>query len=640
MLLVSVFALPALQALVNPAQQPIDLVGRHHHVVSASVVALDDTKREVSFTITKVITGTFTSTSLVLEIPPGDPASGVEDLLKQFYQGDQVVGMLSKTRAGQGREGLLYHGHGWHEIVATDDTLTRWTWVRALGDSLHGTFDGDAGRLADLLTDGAAGRGFFPAVPFTRFQAERVLGSLKGDPRGVALADLDEDGRLDVLATATGGCRLWCQHSPLSFSDETTTAGLAGAMARSVSVADVDGDGRADLLLDGVLWRGLHDQPGARFAVTGAIPLRGTSTVLCAAFVELDGDGRPDVLVSYVNGGLGAYLQEKDGSFSDITARIGLERTVCGAGQSGFFAPGDWNDDGRCDVFLAVGSGLLLVQDQHGVFSPQAHRLSCSFRTADGVGLTGAACMAPLWRADSVDLAIPLDTGLVLSATRNGTSENVAGWGNESQLSRTAQIATLAEDLNLDGNVDLFTLTRRRDGRNLLHTNRGYGSYMIEDLYAKDDLMPGKAYDTGAWGVAAGDVDGDSAPDLVMTSLDGEVRLLLNAVLAHRLDAEHPTTQARTLAQSGIVVVTAHGPGALGATLTLVDASGRRLARRQLGIQVLTGCSAPLAVSLVTREAGAAIVHVHFANGVERDWPVVTAPGIVTRLVVSSEDAK
>ena len=424
------------------------------------------------------------------------------------------------------------------------------------------------------------------------------------------------------------------------FSDDTAAAGLAGVTARSVSVADVDGDGRADLLLDGVLWRGMPQQPGAHVAVSKAILLRSKATVLCAAFVELDGDGRPDVLVSYVDGGLGAYLQGKDGSFSDVTARVGLDRPECGAGQTGFFAPGDWNDDGRCDVFLSVGSGLLLVQDQNGVFTPQVHRLGCSFRTADGAGFTGAACMAPLWRGDSVDLAIPLDTGLVLSGTRNGVSENVAGWGNESQLSRTAQIATLAEDLNLDGNVDLFTLTRRRDGRNLLHTNRGYGSYLVDDLYAKNDLMPGKAYDTGAWGVAAGDVDGDGAPDLVMTSLDGEVRLLLNDVQAHRPADEHATTQDRTLAQSGIVAVTAHGPGALGATLTLTDASGRRLARRQLGIQVLTGCSAPLAVSLVSREPGAAKLHVHFANGVERDWPVTINAATVTRLVVSATDAR
>ena len=621
------------QALVDPKLQPIDLVARHQHVVAASVSAIDDSKREATFAISRVIAGTITLSNMVLEMPLPDPASGRDDLLKKLYLGDQAVGLLAKMRARQGREGLLYHGHEWHEIVATDDTLTRWTWVRGLGDSLHGTFDGDAGQLATLFADGIAGRPFFPAVPFTRFQSERVLGTVNGDPRGVALADVDGDGRLDVYAASTAGGRLWRQHTPLTFSDDTAAAGLAGINARSVSVADADGDGHQDLLLDGVLWRG----DGGRFTVTTHLPLRAGAAVHVAAFVELDGDGRPDVLVSYVDGGLGAYRNAGNGAaFSDITARVGLDRPECGAGKTGFFAPGDWNGDGRCDVFLSVGPGLLLVQDGAGIFKPQVHRLGCSFRSDDGVGLTGAGCMAPLWRGDSVDLAIPLDTGLVLSSNRAERIENVAGWGNESQLSRSAQIATLAEDLNLDGNVDLFTITRRRDGRNILHTNRGYGSYMVDDLYAKHELMPGKAYDTGAWGIAAGDVDGDGAPDLVMTSLDGQVRLLLNDVLTHRPAGEDALTQARTLAQTGIVAVAARGPGALGATLTLVDAAGRRVAQRQLGIQVLTGCAAPLAVSLATREPGAYRLMVRFANGVERTWPVTIAPATVTRLAISA----
>ena len=45
----------AVQALVNPSLQPIDLVARHRYVVSASVSALDDTKREATFTLNRLI---------------------------------------------------------------------------------------------------------------------------------------------------------------------------------------------------------------------------------------------------------------------------------------------------------------------------------------------------------------------------------------------------------------------------------------------------------------------------------------------------------------------------------------------------------------------------------------------------------
>ncbi|NQU24390.1 MAG: VCBS repeat-containing protein [Candidatus Nealsonbacteria bacterium] len=491
------------------------------------------------------------------------------------------------------------------------DKPSDWTYQCASEDVMVGTFNGDSTRLAEMLADTKAGTAFFPAIPTVRLNRHVTIGTLPAGARGVAMFDLDGDGDLDVLACSESGIRAYLQGDSMKFTDATEELGLKGVAGISCALADVNGDGRSDLLIDTQLFLKGED----RFARATLPDLAKDAPLKVSSFVQLNDDGHADILLSHVEGGLKALLNDGKGNFTDATEKLGLADEACDAGGNGYFAPGDFNDDGRTDLYYATGKGLILVQDERGKFVPLKHRLYFDYRCSPDYkpGKTGAGCFASIWKQDSLDLVSPGDSTLAIVADVGGEARDVSIDGNEIGLCASRQIATLAEDLNMDGYADLYTISRDENQRNQFHTNRGYGSFMEPTLY--DPACFGEAHDKGARGVAAGDVNGDGMNDLLLGHTDGEITLVLSDVAAVRKPTEHPTYHEEKLQQTCVVSVTLKGRGVVGADVQLVDGNGKTTLRRTVGTQALTGCRCPDTVNLAVREPGDYTLRVRFANG-------------------------
>jgi len=625
--LLAALALPAgrAHAIINPSLQPIHLYERYDTVLALRIADVDEDQHTAILAVVATIKGTFAPKQVVLSEANEDVGNAFEALM---WKDQAVVAFVGKKLRGHEWETLFYPGRGRWQIGRLDPSdPSKWQWTKdidpSVNEQMFGTFNGSAERLVEMMTDLARDRYYYPAIPFVQFRDDVVVGKFAETIRGVALYDIDGDGDLDIYACSDGGDRVYLQTAALEFTDSTAALGLEGLKSPSVNFADVDADGRADLLAGAVIYLAEGEGAGRKFRVSELLPKSAAERLKCAAFVEINGDGYPDVVVSKVDGGLAVYLNPgaKGGRFVDATAASGLSAPACGADRSGFFAPGDWNADGRTDLFYAVGDGLLLLQDADGRFAPLEHRLRFDFQTGgETLGLTGAGCFAPLWRPETSDLVFSDESGVNFVVNVSAEPREMSGYGNEITEGSFGLLATIAEDLDADGYVDIYAASRSVLP-NMFYTNRGYGSFMTPLKY-KPTAFPGPAHQRGAWGVAAGDADGNGANDLLLGGADGTLTLILNDSLRDRTPKEHPTIQEKVLARTRILTVRVRGKvGVLGATVTLADKKGTIIGRRVIGSNVATGCRGPDVVNLTVREPGPCVLTVRFADGLVQTWP-------------------
>jgi len=609
-------AIPQAFALINPSLQPLDFYERYENVLGLRIDHIDVDKRIVALTVIETCKGAGPKDGKVTISLANDEAAAASDAL--LWEGGTVVAFVGKSGRGNKDALMLYAGAGgkWQQgKLEKPGDFSRWVWDKDLELSLFGSFNGASEGLLNMMKDARDGRYYFPAKPISDFGSAIVVAKSPEPLMGVALYDLEGDGRSDLVSCSAKGIRVYLQTKPMAFEDRTEALGLAGVAGPSIGIADVNADGAPDLLAGGVVFLGQREGTSLTFKTTDLLPKQ--TALKSASFVEINGDGYPDIVVSHTGAGLSAYLNPgaKGGAFTDATAALGLDQVA--AKGDGFFAAGDWNGDARTDLFHSVGNGRILIQDKGGRFTIAANDLELD---PDAAG--GTAAFAPMWKADARNLVLSTDVGVRLLGVAEGKLADLTDYGNELMETSLHLTALVAEDLDADGHVDIYVASRKAfPGK--YYVNRGYGSFMCPNKY-KPAIFPPEAQDNGAGGIAAGDVNGDGANDLLVAGVDGRLLLLVSHVLDRRYSLDKPVRQDQTLANAKIVTVKVGGKiGVLGAEVSLVDAKGVVECRRTIGSNLATGCQGPDTVNLVTREPqGAHSVKVRFSDGTTQEWPV------------------
>jgi len=628
-------------ALVNPSLQPPDLYDRYEKVVLLKAVAVDSAKSSMTLEVTGLAKGEDFPARQVVLTASGAGATDVFGLLATT--GGDVVAFAGGTgRTGADALLLYMGGEGrWQQgtLASPGDATTpaQWTWTTDLAKEMYGTFNGHPGRLAEMMLDRAKDRAFFPSRPFDQFKTDLTIGTFDKPVQGVAMFDFNADGRPDIYAASEAGGRLYLQGENLDFTDVTKASGLEGVNGASVSAADANLDGRPDLLIDGKLF--LQDEAGV-FHRSEDLSNDADQDVKMAAFADLNQDGYPDIVVSKIKGGLHAYLNPagEAAPFTDATSALGLDSPACGSDQTGFFIPGDWDGSGTTSLYFSVRRGLLLVPGADGKFSPQPGMLPYDFTGPDGEpALTGAGSFTPTWMPDSPDFVFATNGGVNILSRVEGKSFDGGQFGNEIVVATLDCLGASAEDLNADGRVDIYAISRKKGSPNGYYVNRGHGSF-IASLRYKSTAIPGPAHQQGALGVAIGDVNGDGANDILLGGTDGKLSLLINDTLSLREPKESSTAQEKVLEQTGLVSVRAEGPkGITGARVSLIASDGRTVAVRVLGSNVVTGCQSPDTVSLAVREPGDYKISIRYSDGLIGEKRVTIKPRIHETITITRE---
>jgi hypothetical protein len=414
-----------------------------------------------------------------------------------------------------------------------------------------------------------------------RYFLPQIVGS------GAALFDFDGDGRLDIYLVQNGGPnspstnRLFRQESDGRFTDVSKGSGLdVAGFGMGLAIGDVNNDGRPDVLLTqypGVRLF-LNNGNGTFTDVTHEAGLDSLLWGTSAAFFDYDRDGwldlvvvnyvdydpsrpcasaagqrdfcaphqfKPTVTKLYHNLGRKAGAGANAVRFADVTLDSGLGR-ASGPGLGVVCA--DFNGDGWPDIFVANDGkpNHLWINQKNGTFTEEAvvRGVACN-----AMGKAEANMGVALADVDGDGLGDLLVTHLSNETNtlwqqgpRGLFRDRTVLAGLAETRSRGTGFGTVLADFDHDGSPDLAVANGRvyrskpvdeaalgpfwsRYGdRSRLFANTGTGRF--RDVSDQNEPFCGRA--TVARGLAVGDVDGDGALDLLVTAVAGRVRLFRN----------------------------------------------------------------------------------------------------------------
>ena len=325
-------------------------------------------------------------------------------------------------------------------------------------------------------------------------------------------------------AASEAGLRFTLDHSP------TSEKRMIETMAGGLAVFDYDSDGRPDVFFTSGaavpslektgprFWNRLfRNTGGGRFEdVTEKAGAAGAGYSMGAAAGDFDNDGRPDLFVAGVFRNL-LYRNRGDGTFEDVTARSGVKGDRWSV-AAGWF---DYDNDRDLDLLVVNYADWTIDDDRY-----------CGDRDRN----VRVYCHPKYFK--------PIANQLYRNRG-DGSFEDVSEVSGIAAFEGRGMSVAFA-DYDADGWTDAFVTNDNLP--NFLFRNNGDGTFTEDALLAGVALLEhGKP--VASMGADFRDFDNDSRPDLSVTALSGETfPLFRNEGDGLFTDATHASRLARAAA--------------------------------------------------------------------------------------------
>jgi hypothetical protein len=249
---------------------------------------------------------------------------------------------------------------------------------------------------------------------------------------GAAIADYDNDGWPDIYVSNFGKNRLYHNNHDGTFTDVAEKAGVTlGNWSTGATWGDYDGDGRLDLFVPGYIHydvatapapdkkdtsnsfcqfrgqdvmcgpRGLKGEPDHLFHNNGdgtftdvsekaGVADKNTYYGLSSAFVDVNNDGKVDLLVADDSTPNYLYLNKGDGTFEDASYASGYALNENGRETASMgIAVGDYLNNGLVDIYNTTFSddyNPMYRNDGNANFTDISYQLSIAEPTVPFLG--------------------------------------------------------------------------------------------------------------------------------------------------------------------------------------------------------------------------------------------------------------
>jgi enediyne biosynthesis protein E4 len=346
---------------------------------------------------------------------------------------------------------------------------------------------------------------------------------------GVAIADYDNDGWPDIFVSNFGKNRLYHNNHDGTFTDVAEKAGVAlGNWSTGATWGDYDGDGRLDLFVPGYVHYDLKNSPASGTAAVNfqQCGFRGVPVMCGPRGLKGEGDH--------------LFHNNGDGMFTDVSKATGTEDASDYYGLASLFI--DVNNDGKVDLLVANDStpNYLYLNSGNGKFEDDSYASGYALNESGRETATMGIAAGDMFHNGRIDLYNTTfsddykpfyrndgDANFTDDSYRMGIADPTVpflGWGD----------AFL--DYDNDGWLDLIEANGHVypevDKMNW-GTSWAERSLLFHNVKGKLELIPpvegsGLATVTVGRGLAFGDLFNDGKIDVVINNMDGVPTLLRN----------------------------------------------------------------------------------------------------------------